>query len=395
MKRLLFVEDDILTGILYRNHLTAAGFEVELAGDGEKAVKALERFKPDLVVLDLNLPKVSGLEILKRIRARTETKGLPVLVFSNALSRDTTHEAVEAGATACLPKSQTTATDLITAILSALAASALPGLVTPASVLPLSLPTPQARLDPRQDFLVQTPQTLAEMQRLCQELLGQEVGINRSSIVLGLELNAHALTAASALAGARTVALLASALDVLLKELHENSEDINASTTRTVNQSVECIRALYDPASLKADDAPLSFKILVVDDEEVARTVITAALARGQLDSVSVEDPFAACELLRRGSFDLLISDVNMPGMNGFQLCHKMRSLPGYATTPVIFVTVLNDFMTRVRSARSGGDDLIAKPFFPVELAVKALIHLLRHRTQKIARPFQAFDPKS
>ena len=52
-----------------------------------------------------------------------------------------------------------------------------------------------------------------------------------------------------------------------------------------------------------------------------------------------------------------------MPGMDGFELCPRLRALPGHAVTPIIFVTGLNGFETRIRSAKSGGDDFIAKPF--------------------------------
>ena len=64
--------------------------------------------------------------------------------------------------------------------------------------------------------------------------------------------------------------------------------------------------------------------------------------------------------------------------MNGFELCTKLRTLPGYKRTPVIFVTSLNDFDSRANSTMSGGNDFIGKPFLFIELAVKALVHVLR-----------------
>jgi CheY-like chemotaxis protein len=67
-----------------------------------------------------------------------------------------------------------------------------------------------------------------------------------------------------------------------------------------------------------------------------------------------------------------------MPGMNGFELCTRLRQLPAHKHTPVVFVTVLADFGSRTESAMSGGNDLIAKPFLFLELAVKALVHVLR-----------------
>jgi DNA-binding response OmpR family regulator len=69
-----------------------------------------------------------------------------------------------------------------------------------------------------------------------------------------------------------------------------------------------------------------------------------------------------------------------MPNMSGFELCAKIRTLPQYAKTPVVFVTGLNDLENRANSSMSGGNDFIAKPFLFIELTVKALVHVLRSR---------------
>ena len=69
-----------------------------------------------------------------------------------------------------------------------------------------------------------------------------------------------------------------------------------------------------------------------------------------------------------------------MPGgIDGIELCRRLRRLPGYETTPVIHVTIHSDLETREKSAESGGNDLIAKPVRPAELAVKVLMHVLNN----------------
>ena len=69
-----------------------------------------------------------------------------------------------------------------------------------------------------------------------------------------------------------------------------------------------------------------------------------------------------------------------MPGIDGFELCTKIRELPAHKNTPVIFVTNLTDFKSRARSSLSGGNDFIAKPFMFIELSCKALTYLMRAR---------------
>jgi CheY-like chemotaxis protein len=76
--------------------------------------------------------------------------------------------------------------------------------------------------------------------------------------------------------------------------------------------------------------------------------------------------------------FDLVLLDIEMPGMDGFELCRRLRLLPGHQKTPVIYVTSHDAFENRAKSVLSGANDLISKPVFPIELAVKAVSHLLK-----------------
>jgi DNA-binding response OmpR family regulator len=121
-----------------------------------------------------------------------------------------------------------------------------------------------------------------------------------------------------------------------------------------------------------------------VDDEALACRTITYALKKVKLQSVSVEDPNAAFKLLSENQYDLVFLDVDMPGMTGYELCNKLRSLPMHKKTPVVFVTRLDDFSSRTKSMVAGGNDFIAKPFLFIELTVKALIHILRARLQPV-----------
>lgn len=95
-----------------------------------------------------------------------------------------------------------------------------------------------------------------------------------------------------------------------------------------------------------------------------------------------MEDPQVAYNLLLANKFDLIFLDVDMPGMNGFELCARLRELPSHKKTPVIFVTALTDLESRANSMISGGSDYIAKPFLFMELAVKAIVFLLRNRLE-------------
>ncbi len=138
--------------------------------------------------------------------------------------------------------------------------------------------------------------------------------------------------------------------------------------------------ALFQHARGSTHDAPPSGRVLVVDDDALSNRLVVAALRNAQLQPRSTADPLVGLQWLRETTFDLVMLDIEMPGMNGFELCQRLRQLPGYQKTPVIYVTGHSDFESRAKSALSGGDDLIAKPVFPMELAVKAMTHLLSNQ---------------
>jgi CheY-like chemotaxis protein len=93
-RTILFVEDDAVVLTTYRNLLQREGFRIETAQDGLEALKALSQATPDLVVLDLMLPKFDGADVLKFIRADPRLKIVPIIIFSNAQIADFAEDAI-------------------------------------------------------------------------------------------------------------------------------------------------------------------------------------------------------------------------------------------------------------------------------------------------------------
>lgn len=83
VKRILLVEDEPLLGNLLSQRLTKEGFEVVLAHDGEEALARLRETRPDLVLLDIILPKISGFELLETLQADPQFEKAPVIIISN------------------------------------------------------------------------------------------------------------------------------------------------------------------------------------------------------------------------------------------------------------------------------------------------------------------------
>jgi CheY-like chemotaxis protein len=116
MKTIFFVEDDAVIIHVYRAKFWREGFQVEVARDGLTAMKLLPAAKPDLVVLDLMMPRLNGVDVLRFIRSEPELKSTPVIILSNAFMTDLALEASKIGAELALLKSGCTPAQLVTAV---------------------------------------------------------------------------------------------------------------------------------------------------------------------------------------------------------------------------------------------------------------------------------------
>lgn len=112
-KLILLVEDEVPFQEIYRDILESEGYEVAVVGDGEEAVKWLELNTPDLVLLDIILPKQSGLDVLRHIRETTSTTNTPVVVYSVIDDQEQIDRALKLGANDFTIKGQTPAYDVI------------------------------------------------------------------------------------------------------------------------------------------------------------------------------------------------------------------------------------------------------------------------------------------
>jgi DNA-binding response OmpR family regulator len=403
MHKILIVEDDQIVANIYRNKFSVEGYQVEIARDGLAGLEMVRHFQPDAVLLDLMLPKMSGVEILKQLRSESSYERLPVIVFSNTYLTNLVQDAWKAGATKCLSKANCTPKQVIEVVRATLApkgasagAAAAPAkLAGVPAAQPAAAPPPaqcpvskdadaefQAGL--RKDFIETLPATLGVLRTLLQGLIKAEAEAARLKQLHELYRRIHALAGNAGVAGVPQIARMADALEALLKELHEKPKTITPSTLRTVASAVDCLGVLFEHGLAPEKPGAPAPSVLVVDDEAISLRAVAYALEKAKLKPVSLEDPAMAYDLLAQLKFDLVFLDVDMPGMSGFELCTKLRGLPAHKKTPVVFVTSLNSFESRANSTMSGGNDFIAKPFLFIELAVKALVYILRARLQPV-----------
>jgi DNA-binding response OmpR family regulator len=394
MKKILIIEDDQIVANIYRNKFAVEGYQVEIALDGQKGLETLRSFRPDALILDLMLPKLSGVDLIKCVRAEADFQQMPIVVFSNTYLTNMVQEAWKAGATKCLSKANCSPKQVIEIVSGTLGNGTAKGVAgghgtakpPPPPTLPPPAPTGGAQSDAefqaelRRSFLESLPTTLAGLRTILKALVKSDTEVARIKQVHEMYRTIHALTGNAGVAGTLQITQMSDALEALLKELYEKPKNITASTLRTVASAVDFLAVLFDRGQISDAPEALPANILVVDDEPISRRAITYALEKAKLKSVTVEDPQVAYKLLSENPFDLVFLDVDMPNMNGYELCTKLRALPAHKKTPVVFVTGLTDFESRASSMMSGGNDFIAKPFLFIELAVKALVYMLRAR---------------
>jgi len=108
MKKILIIEDDPIAGAVYQRFLQSNGFVTELATDGAKGLERVGEFAPDGVVLDLMMPKISGMDVLQTLRAHEAYRELPIVVMTNAYVPAFVDRAIQAGANHVFDKSKDT-----------------------------------------------------------------------------------------------------------------------------------------------------------------------------------------------------------------------------------------------------------------------------------------------
>ena len=108
----LFIEDDPTVAQMYKLKLELDGYHVTMAKDGEEGLKSATDEPPDIIFLDIRLPKMDGFAVLEGLRGSERTKNIPVVILSNYGERELVERGLKLGALEYLIKSQTTPANL-------------------------------------------------------------------------------------------------------------------------------------------------------------------------------------------------------------------------------------------------------------------------------------------
>jgi CheY-like chemotaxis protein len=174
-----------------------------------------------------------------------------------------------------------------------------------------------------------------------------------------------------------------SVLAALTRELYEMPEQATPPTMRSVGQSVEFIGTLLKHSGLDEKVNLAQLRAFAVDDDLGVLDAVCESLSAAGVDAITTESAGAALAELAGSSYDLVILDVNLPELDGLELCSHLREMELHATTPVIFITGHASLENRVQFSLRGGSELLIKPFNLLDLALRSLSLIIKDKLKK------------
>ncbi len=136
-------------------------------------------------------------------------------------------------------------------------------------------------------------------------------------------------------------------------------------------------------------------KILIVDDDPMNVELLVDKIGAGSYRITTANNGAACLQMLQQESPDLILLDIMMPEMNGYEVCHRIKSNPATAGIPVLFITALSDSDDKVKGLEAGAVDYITKPFDDHEVFARIETHLsLKHAQEALKDQNRVLDEK-
>lgn len=365
-KHLLLVHDDLFLTNFYRSKLEASGWEVESAASVPASLDALSSAKTDLVVVDPLLAADSVEEAFTGLRGKAgevPILALPTVHFPLA------QEVARCKGTRLLTSESNPLGEMLKVASETLGMNRHDG----ASLMLATMPDE----DWKQQAVSAAQESLCRMRH---DVLQLVRGGDNTLTLRSLLHSVHHFAGQTSLLNRTALNHVGRAVELLVHTALRNPDRVDPSSVRTLGQSVDFLASLINGQSLSTIPDFDGSRVVIIEDEAPAQDLIIAAMEVVGLAAAGADTPRMGLDLLAQHECDLIFLDINLPEMNGFELCNKVRELELHERTPIVFITGMATFQNRVQSSLSGGNDFVGKPFNVAELGVKALIWILKGR---------------
>ncbi len=391
--KFLIVDDDLISRHAMSLALKKAFGEPDVAVDGESALAKVSQQTYDVIFLDVQMPGMDGFELCTKIRASALNSATPVIFVTSQNDFEARTQSTLSGGNDLMGKPflifEITVKALTFALQNRLrqipksAPDANPGKAGAEAAKKTLLAEPSAE-DFINEISYHTAAQVGPLQDFCRLVLEISDEGARQNLLADALLRISSLISKKATEARQPTTQMCSAIEGLIKKMLQNTKHSTPSALATLTAAIDLLTDLCDPSLKNAPILSLPVNILVVDDDLVTRRIIVGALQTFFTRPESVESGEEALARAADKHYDVIFMDLMMPGMNGFETCHKIRENDLNRTTPVVFVTSQDDFQTRAQSSENHGSDLLGKPFLIPEIIVKALTFAQRNRLKQL-----------
>ena len=396
---LLLAEDNETNQDLARRILARVGITLDVAPDGLAAVEMARRGDYAAVLMDVQMPGIDGLEATRRIRAERAGKPLPIIAMTaNAMQGDA-EKCLAAGMDDYVSKPINRQTLFETL------RRWLPSRAEVAPPAPVETPTVGIDLagvdvaDTVRRLGVDLPTVIELLRGFAPDATAALAALERAAAAGdrdGMRRHAHTLAGAAGNVGATQLARAAKDVERAAGGDADGLDALVPAVSREaaiVLRSIATLGAPEPPASRRAtsvaepparrSEAPVrapgrkelsDCRLLIVDDAKINVDVLTRAL-QDDYELAAAYDGESALRAVKEAPPDLILLDIVMPGMDGYEVCGRLKADPATRDIPVVFLTARQDVEDKAKAFEAGAADYVTKPFEILE--VKARVRSL------------------
>lgn len=349
-EQILVVDDTPVNLKLTRILLTHEGYDVRTAASGEEALSMLDGYHPRMILADIQMPGMDGLEMTRRIKADPRHRDILVVALTALALKGDEERAIQAGCDGYITKPIDTRAlgDRIRDYLHT-AEEARPATSDPFAAAGID----DLRIKFLEDVRAQAPEWLEQLDGPFQPAEAQAV--------------AHQWVGSGGLLGFRRLSELAREIETMLRQKPLDVAELREVIVSLVEELKEPTLgggpAEELPPEPEANTAAAGLRVLIVDDDPNLRALAKAFVETQAMECRAVGDGKSALETVAEFRPHIVVLDVNMPGMGGYQVLATLRA----EKAPVRVLLLTAD----EQPATENADDFLVKPFHPGELIVR------------------------